>query len=194
VSAALQRYTKTAVVLHWAIAALLVAVFAHGWWMQGIPKRPPGIRADAFNLHKSVGLLLLALALIRLGWRIAHQPPALPLLPLWQARLAKANHVLLYAMMIVMPLSGYLGSVFSGYPIKWFGFTLPAWGWADPAIKDLMSTVHLASGWVLLVSTCMHIAGTAMHAFAGDRVMARMGFELRSRPRAIVARRSSGGD
>jgi len=57
-----------------------------------------------------------------------------------------------------------------------------------------MSTVHLASGWVLLVSTCMHIAGTVMHAFAGDRVMARMGLGLRWRPRAIAAQRNSGGD
>ena len=74
----LERYTKTAVVLHWLIAALLIAEFAHGWWMQEIPKQPPGVRADAFNLHKSVGLVLLALVLVRLGWRLAHRAPGLP--------------------------------------------------------------------------------------------------------------------
>jgi cytochrome b561 len=170
------RYTATAVLLHWLIAALLFAEFAPGWWMQEIPKQPPGIRADAFNLHKSVGLLLLALALIRLGWRLAHRPPTLPRVPRWQAFLAKANHGLLYAMMIAMPLSGYLGSVFSGYPIRWFGVMLPAWGWDDPAIKALMSTVHLATSWILLVCLCLHVAGTVKHSLAGDRVMARMGF------------------
>src|SRR5262245_6741615 len=51
----LQRYTKTAVVLHWLIAALVIAEFIHGWWMQEIPKQPPGLRADQFNLHKSIG-------------------------------------------------------------------------------------------------------------------------------------------
>ena len=169
-----ERYTRTAVLLHWMIAALLFAEFAHGWWMQEIPKQPPGIRADAFNLHKSVGLLLLALVLVRLGWRLAHRPPVLLPVARWQAVLARSNHVLLYAMMVAMPLSGYLGSVFSGYPIKWFGLMLPAWGWADPAIKELMSSVHLATSWILLASTSLHVAGTIKHAIAGERVMARM--------------------
>ena len=124
------RYTATAVVLHWVIAALLIAEFAHGWWMQVIPKEPPGIRADAFNMHKSFGLVLLALALLRLGWRLAHRPPPFPPMPRWQAIAARANHVLLYTMMLAMPLSGYFGSVFSGYPIKWFGMALPAWSGA----------------------------------------------------------------
>ena len=97
------RYTKTAVVLHWLMAALLIAEFAHGWWMQQIPKQPPGLRAEAFNLHKSVGLILLALVLVRLGWRIAHPPPAFPPIPAWQETLARANHFVLYAMMIAMP-------------------------------------------------------------------------------------------
>ncbi len=169
-----ERYTRTAVLLHWMIAALLFAEFAHGWWMQEIPKQPPGIRADAFNMHKSFGLLLLALVLFRLGWRLAHRPPVLLPVARWQAFLAKSNHVLLYAMMVAMPLSGYLGSVFSGYPIKWFGLMLPAWGWADPAIKELMSSVHLATSWILLASTSLHVAGTIKHAIAGERVMARM--------------------
>jgi len=171
-----ERYTRTAIALHWLIAALVLVEFAHGWWMQEIPKQPPGLRADAFNLHKSAGLVVLALMLIRLGWRIAHRPPALPPMLRWQSLLAKANHVLLYTMVIAMPLSGYLGSVFSGYPIKWFGVTLPAWGWADPTIKDWMSVVHLTTSWILLVSLCLHITGTIKHTLAGDRVMARMGF------------------
>ena len=168
------RYTRTAVVLHWLIAALMLAEFVHGWWMQEIPKQPVGIRADAFNQHKSVGLVLLALVVIRLGWRIAHKPPALPTVARWQAFAAKANHAVLYAMMLAMPLSGYLGSVFSGYPIKWFGVTLPAWGWNDPGIKEWMSTIHLTTSWILLVSLCLHVAGTIKHSLAGDAVMARM--------------------
>ena len=72
------RYTRVAVVLHWLVAALVVAQVSWGWWMQTIAKQPPGVRADAFNLHKSIGLVMLALTLVRLGWRLAHPPPPLP--------------------------------------------------------------------------------------------------------------------
>ena len=107
--------------------------------MQEIPKQPPGARADAFNLHKSFGLLSARLMLVRLGWRLAHPAPPLPAMPAWQARSPRRRTSSLYVALFVMPLSGYLGSVFSGYPVKWFGVTLPAWGWKDAAIKDAMS-------------------------------------------------------
>jgi len=121
------RYTTTAIVLHWGIALLVVVQFTWGWWMQEIPKQPVGPRVDAFNLHKSMGLALLALMLIRLAWRLGHRPPALPAMPAWQAGLAQTTHVLLYVVLSLQPLSGYLGSEWSGYPVKFFGATLPAW-------------------------------------------------------------------
>lgn len=170
------RYTRTAVALHWLVAVLVIGQFAWGWWMQEIPKQPPGMRADAFNLHKSVGLVLLALMLVRLGWRIAHPAPPLPAMPAWEARLAKATHVVLYVALMAMPVSGYLGSVFSGFPVKWFGQTLPAWGWKDPVIKDWMSAVHLTTSWILLGASVLHVAGALKHALARDGVMARMAF------------------
>ena len=130
------RYTTTAIALHWSIAVLVVGQFAWGWWMQEIPKQPVGQRVDAFNLHKSCGLLILALMLFRLGWRIGHPAPALPAMPRWQATLANATHVTLYVALIAMPVSGYLGSVFSGYPVKFFGVTLPSWAPKSEPIKD----------------------------------------------------------
>ena len=72
------RYTRTAVVLHWLVAGLVIVQFAWGWWMQEIPKEPVGPRVDAFNMHKSVGLTILALMMVRILWRIAHRPPPLP--------------------------------------------------------------------------------------------------------------------
>lgn len=168
------RYSRPAVVLHWLIAGIVLAQITWGWLMQQIPKSPPGLRADAFNFHKSVGLCIFALMLVRLGWRLAHAPPPLPPMPRWQASAARFTHVALYVALFTMPVAGYLGSVFSGYPIKWFGLMLPAWGWADPAIKELMSSVHLATSWILLASTSLHVAGTIKHAIAGERVMARM--------------------
>jgi len=177
------RYTRTAVVLHWLIAALLLVEVAQGWWMQEIPKQPPGLRADQFNLHKSVGLVLLALVLVRLGWRLLHSPPSMAGVARWQLRLAKINHAVLYLAMFALPLSGYLGSVFSGYPIKWFGIALPLWGTANPAIKDFMSTVHLLASWVLVACTALHIAGAFKHELAGEGALARMAWRRGPRSR-----------
>ena len=170
----MSRYTRTAVILHWLIAAVVLGQFSFGWLMQQIPKSPAGVRADAFNLHKSIGLTLLALMLFRLGWRLAHPPPAFPAMPRWQVRTATATHVALYAALIVMPLAGYLGSVWSGYPVKWFGVTLPAWGNDVPALKTAMSAVHFTTSWVLLALVALHVAGAVQHAMRGDGLIARM--------------------
>src|SRR2546423_5944884 len=77
------RYTHVAIALHWLVAALVLAQFTWGWSMQQIPKQPPGLRADAYNVHKSIGLVILALMLVRLGWRPPHPPPPLHGLPRW---------------------------------------------------------------------------------------------------------------
>src|SRR5512135_1387415 len=100
-----QRYTRFAVALHWIVAIVVFAQFALGWLMQEIAKEPPGPRASAFNVHKSVGLVIFALMLVRIAWRLSHPPPALPPMPRWQARAALANHLLLYALLVVMPLA-----------------------------------------------------------------------------------------
>lgn len=165
--------------LHWIVAAVLIAQFSWGWIMQQIPKQPPGLRADAFNLHKSIGLVLLALMLVRLGWRLLHPPPPLDGLPAWQRRLAHGTHRVLYAALIVQPLAGYLGSVFSGYPVKWFGWTLPAWGSPSVPLKDLMSSVHLVTSFVILGAVVLHVAGALRHALARDGYVARMGWRGR---------------
>lgn len=181
------RYTSTAVIVHWLIAGIVFAQFTFGWLMQQIPKFPPGVRADAFNLHKSIGLCVLALMLFRLGWRLAHPPPPLPPMPRWQLRTAKATHRLLYAALIVMPMAGYLGSVWSGFPVKWFGITLPAWGTANAALKTLMSDVHLATSFVLLTLVIMHVAGALQHAMRGDGLLARMTLAPRAGARSADA-------
>jgi cytochrome b561 len=177
-----ERYSPTAIVLHWLIAIVVLVQIGWGWWMQGIPKQPVGPRVDAFNLHKSIGLTILALMVLRLLWRIWHRPPPLPPMPVWQARLAHATHITLYVALFVMPIAGYLGSVFSGYPVKYFGVTLPAWGWKDAALKDFMSAVHFATSWVLAGAIALHLAGALKHWILDrDTLVARMGLRpLRS--------------
>ena len=158
------RYTTTAIVLHWLIAAAVIGLIGWGWWMQTIPKNPVGPRVDAFNLHKSIGMTVLLLMLVRIGWRARHRPPPFMPMPRWQAQLAQAVHLLLYVCLIVQPLSGYLGSAFSGYPVRFFGIVLPAWATKHDTLKDAFSVVHLVNSWVLVGALALHVAGTVKHA------------------------------
>jgi cytochrome b561 len=177
-----ERYTRTAIALHWIIALAVIAQVTWGWVMQAIPKQPPGVRADAFNVHKSIGLTILALMVVRALWRWRHPAPPLPAMPAWQIAAARANHAVLYACLFLMPLAGYLGSVFSGYPVKYFGITLPAWGWKDEAIKSAMSTAHFAVSWVLLAAIGLHVAAAMKHwLWDRDGLAARMGLGRSSR-------------
>lgn len=157
------RYTATAIALHWLIAVALIGLIAWGWWMQAIPKEPVGPRADAYNLHKSIGLAVLLLMVGRLVWRGLHRAPDLPPLPLWQERAARGVHLLLYAGMFIVALSGYLGSATSGYPVKFFGWGLPAWAGANPSVKDACSVAHLAVSWALTAAIGVHVVATAYH-------------------------------
>jgi cytochrome b561 len=157
------RYPAAVIAMHWAIAAAVVGLVALGWWMQTIPKQPVGFRADAYNLHKSIGLAALLLMAARLAWRASHRPPELPPLPVWQARAALGVHLSLYALMFIAALSGYLGSATSGYPVKFFGWVLPSWAGTHDEVKEACSLVHLVSNWLLMAVIGAHVAATAYH-------------------------------
>jgi cytochrome b561 len=169
------RYDALAIALHWAIALLALVQIALGWWMIEIPKTPIGVRAAWFNVHKSIGLTIGLLMLARLGWRLVHRPPALPeSLPRWQARAARASHALLYGALVAQPLAGYLGSSFTAYPIKYFGHTLPHWGWDSPPLKALCSEVHFALACGITALVALHVVAALAHLARGDGVFARM--------------------
>ena len=159
-----QTYTRTAIVLHWLIALCVLVQITFGLWMIGIPKSPPGVRAYWFNVHKSIGITLGMLILVRVFWRLAHRAPALlSTLVGWQRFAAKANHFLLYLCMLIMPVSGYLGSSFTKYPILYFGMKLPHWGWDAPALKDLCSQIHLTTVITFMLLIAVHVAAALRH-------------------------------
>jgi cytochrome b561 len=170
------RYHPVSIALHWLIVLLVLAQLALGWWMIDIPKSPPGPRAWWFNLHKSIGLTIGVLMLARLGWRLTHAAPPLPhSMPRWQRNAAHTSHFLLYACLILQPLWGYLGSTFTKYPIKYFGVTLPHWGWDSPALKDLFSALHLGTAWLLMAVLAVHIGAALKHLLVDrDGVFQRM--------------------
>jgi len=188
-TAAPVRYDRVAMTLHWLVAIGVLGQIALGWWMLDIPKQPVGVRAYWFNLHKSIGLTVGVLIVLRLAWRLAHPPPALPsTLPRWQVKAAHASHLLLYACMIAMPLAGYLGSVYSGYPIRYFGLSLPGWGGKDEALKELFSTVHLFASFAFLSLIKLHVLAALKHLFIDrDGVFHRMLPHRRADPAQVAA-------
>jgi cytochrome b561 len=179
-----EPYTLTARVLHWLVAAAVFGQISLGAWMIGIPKSPPGVRVWWFNLHKSIGITLGLIILVRLLWRWTHRVPPLPeTVPAWQRVSAKISHFLLYACMVVMPVSGYLGSSFTKFPIVYWGYKLPNWGWESPALKDLMSQIHLCTVIVFGTLIAIHICGALKHLLINrDGVFQRMWFGQREEP------------
>ena len=169
------RYDRFSVLLHWLMAVLLLAQIALGWWMQELPKDATGTRAWWFNAHKSVGMALGLLALVRAAWaaRRARVAPV-PMHAALQAA-ARAGHGLLYALMLVLPLSGLLGSVFSGYPVRFFGLRLPALAPRWDAAKELFSAVHGGASWALVALVALHLLAALHHQFIRrDAVLQRM--------------------
>ena len=169
------RYTRVAIALHWIVAVVLAAQVALGAWMLGLPKSPPGLRAGWFNVHKSVGITLGVLVLLRMVWRVTHEAPWPDVGPAWQRNAARATHRLLYVCMAVMPASGFLGSSFTAYPIRYFGFVLPTPHVDFPTGKLAMSNLHYATACLLAALVAVHVAAAVWHWSQRDGVAARMG-------------------
>ena len=160
-----ERYTRTAIILHWLIAALVVAMIVLGQVMTEVPRRTP-LRGALFNFHKSLGLLVLALMVIRLAWRIGHRPPALPMaIPAWNRQLASLTHGGFYILLLAQPLLGYLASVFGKYGVKFFGLALPAWGSDNPAVREPILAAHQLVADLIVGLIALHLAGVAWHRF-----------------------------
>src|SRR3982751_2286002 len=116
------RYDRFSAWLHWAIAVVLLGEIACGLLLDNIAPRGTPARAGVINLHKSFGIVLGLLIVVRIAWRVVHAPPPWPAsMSARRQRAANAGHVALYACMVVAPLAGYLGSNFSRYGVRFFG-------------------------------------------------------------------------
>lgn len=161
--------------LHWLIALLIVILATIGWIMVGMDDSPTKI--SVFSLHKSIGISVLALAALRLVWRLATRAPA-PVAgtPRWQRIAASGTHAALYAMMFAMPLSGWLFNSAANFPLKWFGLLkLPAlWG-PDRAVKAWTLDVHVYGFYVLATLVLLHVGAALWHHWnEKDATLSRM--------------------
>ena len=175
----IQRVVKTAgPVMHALIAVSAMFLFVSSWWMMALPL-PSKIftyRAYPFQLHKNLGITMVALVLVLLYARLAYLRAAraagTPLRVPWWARL---QDVLLYGFVLVCAVSGYLSSVYSGWPTRfWWLVTLPNWGYDNDALNDMYADVHTWTSYGLIVIIAVHI-GIAMHgAFRNEKFIRRM--------------------
>jgi cytochrome b561 len=169
------RYGQPAIVLHWLLALLIVFLVGLGWWMMTIERTPQG--PWYFDLHRSIGMVVAALVALRLLWRAGHRPAPLPPgLPGWQVKLSALTQGLLYACMVVLPVTGFAGSLYSRAGIRFFGLQLPQLA-PNRQVSHLLFDVHSVTVWVLVGLVALHVAGGLKHLLVDrDAVFQRMWF------------------
>lgn len=168
-------YTTTAKSLHWLIVALLIVQFTVAWTMPHIGRNTPV--TTLISLHFTIGVVILAVAIVRLAWRVTHGEPAPEAgVPPWQTTSARIVHWLLYALLFVLPLLGWINASYRGMPIIMFGLELPhlvaaraaGWGWTG----DVHS---LLANYLLLGLVGLHVLAALYHYFLRrDGVLQRM--------------------
>jgi cytochrome b561 len=171
-----QRYTTTAIVLHWLIAALIVGAFSLGLVMTDIPGFSP-TKLRYYSWHKWAGVTVMLLAALRLLWRLKNSPPALPdAMPAWQRAAAHGLHHLLYVFIFAVPISGYLYTLAAGVPVVYFGlFQLPVFYAKNPALAEALKPLHYWLTMAMAALVAVHVLAALKHQFIDrDGTMRRM--------------------
>ena len=172
----MQRYTTTAIALHWLMALMLIANFALGLYMVDIPGLTPA-KLRYFSWHKWAGVTILLVATVRLLWRLRHPAPALPdTMPAWEQLAARGSHLLLYVLLFAVPLSGYFYTLSAGIPVMYFGvIELPVLIGKDPALKPVLEALHYWLNMLLAAAVALHVLAALKHRFIDrDSVLGRM--------------------
>ncbi len=186
------RYTRTAIGLHWLIALGLVALFGLGLYMTSLSFSPAKLKL--YSWHKWAGVTIFALVALRLAWRLTHVPPAPPAgTARWQRRAASATHGALYALMFLIPLSGWLMSSAKGFQTVYFGvLPLPDLIGKNPELGDALAGVHAWLNYGLCALVVVHaLAALKHHLVDRDDVLRRMLPARKPRPTALSHQESA---
>ncbi|PHK96436.1 cytochrome B [Pseudoroseomonas rhizosphaerae] len=170
-------YTRTARLLHWATALAVLAIAALGLWIAWAPPQEEAFKLRLYNIHESLGITVLLATLLRLFWRWRHPPPPVhpPPPPLLQGA-AFATHAALYALLLAMPVVGFLATNAWGFPLSLFGvIPLPSPVGRSEALAPPLTAVH---GWMALalgLLVALHAGAALWHHWArGDDTLRRM--------------------
>jgi len=168
------RYGFVAQGLHWLIVGMLILQVTLGKIADELP-----LGLDKLALmarHKSVGITILALATIRLAWRLIDRPPPPPPMPRWQLVASRLTHAAFYVLLFAMPISGWLMSSASNYPVSWFGLVqLPDFVRPDEGLEHLLEDIHETLVKVLITLAILHAVAALKHQFIDrDGLLMRM--------------------
>jgi cytochrome b561 len=170
-----RTYTKTAIMLHWLIALMIFTAVLMGFYVTSLSVSPQKLKWIAW--HKWLGVSIFFLMLFRLGWRLRHPAPELPLsMPLWERQMATAVHIMLYVLMLCIPLSGWLFSSAAGFPVVFLGyFQLPDLVAKNRELALFFKQAHLLFNLMLLGLLGGHIGAALKHHFVlHDGILIRM--------------------
>ncbi len=167
------RYSSVAMALHWLIGLAIIGNLIGGLTHDAFP---PDQRAIVMALHKSMGLLILALSFVRIGWRLANAPPPLPAHMTGGERLAaKATHIGFYALMLLLPMSGWALASAGRRPLEMFWLVAVPKLPVDAAMRGTFGEAHEILGWVTIALLALHVLAVVKHQwFDRDNVLARM--------------------
>lgn len=169
------RYTRTAIGLHWLMAVMIIGTFSVGLYMHDLPLSP--FKLKIYSWHKWTGVILALLLLLRLGWKLGHRPPPLaPDMPRWQQLAASSTHHLLYALMLAIPLSGWLMSSALGFQTVVFGvLPLPDLLAKNKELGEVLKTVHMSLNFSMAALVVAHVGAALKHHFVNrDDTLQRM--------------------
>jgi cytochrome b561 len=159
----MDRYTKTAIALHWIIALLVIANIGLAELTEDLSREARGPYMD---IHKAIGISVLVLTLARIAWRIGHKPPPLPAsMPAWQTATARLTHFAFYLLLIMLPLSGWIWMSTYPAPFAYFGlFDMPLWPVAgQEALGETLHEGHEIMGKAMIVLVVLHVLGALKH-------------------------------
>jgi cytochrome b561 len=167
------HYGTTAKALHWTIVALLVVQYSIGWLMPDLHGKPPGV---PMTWHISIGTVILGLIVIRFLWRLTYPVAPESSLPPWQRLTSEAVHGLLYVLVLLTTLSGWLFASAHGWKVSWFFVApLPMLTSGSRALVKTLDGWHQYFMWALLIVAGLHTAAAFVHLFYyRDGVMRRM--------------------
>lgn len=167
------HYGLVAIFLHWLVAILIIGLLILGLYMVNLPISFEKLKL--YGWHKEYGLLVLALVIFRLLWRLANTTPRLEI-PLLEKVAARVTHWAFYVFMFAMPISGWLITSAAGLPVSFFGlFTLPNLVAPNEETRQLYQVIHTWLGYGLIAIICLHTCGALKHHFIDkDDILRRM--------------------
>ena len=170
-----QRYTGIAMGLHWLIGFMILVSLGVGLYMVDLTLSPQKLRL--YSWHKWAGVTIFMLVLMRCAWRLTHAAPPLPLhLPRWQRAIAESTHYFLYALMIIIPLTGWLMSSAKGFQTVYFGvLPIPDLLHKNKELGETLGLVHKYLNYTMIGLVIVHIgAALKHHVIDKDDILRRM--------------------